>query len=188
MTLLVAGEIQAEINSLNGGNTKLRLRVGSNGNTTDTVIINVPDTNVGDGTPVVSTNNISGSSGQYTVRFLMDMRRYPGNNGPFPLSGTARLRSNSSNSMSCITAATCGSTQIPFTTISWTQRDGDMVTEASAYNGAPLQQLHSQVLGLGGAPGNGVRYRDYLQFSYDNATLLPAGSYRGTINFTGDYQ
>lgn len=177
--MLIPSEARADINNLNNNGARLRIRVGGNGNgNVDTVVFDVPGMNVGDGTPVVSTNAIPGSSGIYTVRFVMDTKRI--------LNGTTgNFYGDSSSPMTCDTPITCGSESVDFDAVSWVLRDGgDMMGLASSFDNTN-QLLHSQTLPPLGV--NGLRYRDYAQFSYSNTQILPAGTYRGTVVFTALY-
>ena len=166
----------------------LRIRVGTNDSSgVDKVIFQVPGLQLGNGTPVVSTNLIDGASGAYTVRVVLDSRREP--------AGTARLTSDTSTPMSCISVSTCGNTTIPFNKISWSLRDGDNFDLASQFNGGNNQLLHQQTVGANSNPdpGNnsnprtGWRYRDYVKFQYVNDAFLPAGTYRGRVLFKGTF-
>ena len=177
--------VLADVRALGGGNnaSKLRVRVGDNAlSGINTVKFEVPGLQLGNGTPVVSTNRIAGASGVYTVRVVLDNRRLP--------AGTASLYADSSADMSCTTASSCGTTSIPFTAISWHLRDGDNMELANSFDGTSNQLMHQQAVGLVTNPDlshKGWRYRDYVQFQYSNDLFLPAGTYRGEVVFNGSF-
>ena len=173
----------ADTSGLGNGGDRLRIRVGDNGNgSTNTVIFDVPGANLGDGTPVPSINPISGASGNFTVRIVMDTRRI--GNDP----ATGQFFGNSSLPMACVTPPNCGSETAPMGSISWSHRDGgDMMEQANSFNNGN-QLLHTQIQPRTGPNAPGQRERDYLQFTYDNNLFLPAGTYRGTVNFSAVLQ
>lgn len=165
----------ADVTNLNGKTPVLRLRAGSNSNSVDTVTFDVPGLQLGDGSTVYSTNNIPGGTGVYTVRYVMDTRYYP---------ATGRFYADSSSPMACVTPSTCGTASIPFNTISWSIRDGDMMDLASQFNTSSNQLLHQQSNPL----LQGRRYRDYVRFGYANNLFVPAGTYQGQVVFSGEFQ
>ncbi len=190
----------------------LGLQIGdnSNSNTPNRVTFEVPGAPLADNTntSVDSTNNITGGSGSFTVRFELDSLAPP--------EGTARLIANSGQAISC-TTTTCGSTSISASTISWQPRDNDNMELASSFSGGSGQLVHEQTvtdssdvdgdgmgvgggngmgMGMGNGMGNmmggnnnptGIRRRDYVRFTYSNQQLLPAGTYRGRVQFTATF-
>ena len=72
------------------------------------------------------------------------------------------------------TPLTNGSATLPFTEISWTSRDGDV--PAGRYDGSNNQFLLSFP--------NSFLIRDFHRFSYDNTSILEAGTYTGRVTYT----
>jgi hypothetical protein len=188
-------------------NYLLGLQIGdnSNSNTPNRVIFEVPGVPLAENTnaPVDSINTITGGSSSYTVRFELDSLAPP--------EGTARLTANSGQAISCTTPTTYGSTSVSMSTISWQARDNDNMEVSSSFNGSSGQLMHEQTVtdaGNGGGGGNGmgmgggngmengmggnnnptgIRHRDYVRFTYSNQELLPAGTYRGRVQFTATF-
>lgn len=162
----------------------LRIRAGDNGmGRTNTVRFTVPGLELANSTPVISTNPISGGSGSYTVRFVMDTRSYDP-----PSSHTGRFTVDSSQPLDCATPATCGTAFIPFNHIGWTVRDGDCFGDSS-FTANTGQQIHSQTTPPPSASSRSStrRMRNYFQYAYDNTLFLPSGTYRGTAHFEATY-
>jgi hypothetical protein len=92
---------------------------------------------------------------------------------------------DSSAGMAC-SAGPCGSTTIPFNTISWTASSLATGTYAGqdfgsgTFNGSGSQTL----LDFSAAALQNFSIVNDWVFSYSNATLYPAGTYRGTVRFT----
>ncbi len=145
----------------------------------DTVIFDVSGNDAASNSPVVSTNPINGGVANFTVQFVMETRKPPAN-------GVGRFFGDSSQPLSCLSPTSCGTTTIPFDTISWITRDNDMMELASAFSGAGNQLLHTQTENLL-TPALGTRVTDYVEFTFSNSELRPAGTYRGRVNFTGTY-
>ena len=173
---------------LNSATPLIRIRLGDNANGgTNTVIYNplvpaelggLPGVTASPST--VSTNAIAGGSGVYTVRVVTDLNA---RNGLTQLEGTFAY--DSSQPMACVTPATCGASTIPFTRISWAIRDNDTHTAVTQFDGTANQVIQVQ---LDTNPANNqanTRHRNYLQYTFDNADLLPAGTYEATITLTG---
>lgn len=100
------------------------------------------------------------------------------------------LTVDSSVGLACITAATCGGTVIPFSTISWTSSNATSPDQGDIQDGT-FSSTASQTL----ANFNAARWvlllfndtrlmSNTLTFRYANSTVYPAGSYRGTVRFT----
>jgi len=69
---------------------------------------------------------------------------------------------------------TNGAATLPFTEISWTSRDGDV--PAGRYDGSNNQFLLSFP--------NSFLIRDSHRFSYENTSILEAGTYTGRVTYT----
>lgn len=175
---------------LNANSQLLRLRLGDNANGgTSTVIYEagIPAsmaglTGVTASPSTTSTNAVAGGSGVYTVRIVTDVNAR-GSVAP-PLQGTFSY--DSSVPMSCVTPATCAATTIPFTQISWNLRDNDTHDLVTQYDGGAnqLAQLQTDTSAANGQFEN--RHRNYFEYVFDNANLLPAGTYEGTITLNGN--
>lgn len=130
----------------------------------------------------VSNNSIGGGSGVFTVRYVTDTNSRNGI-GP-PLTGTFRY--DSSTPMSCITPATCGTTQIDFSQISWNARDNDTLNTVFQYDNSASQIFQVQTDTNGANGGTDNRHRNWYQYIYDNDVLLPSGVYEGTVTINGE--
>ena len=99
---------------------------------------------------------------------------------------TVTLTADSSAGMACISGVCSGSgTIIPFSQVSWTNNaisggvtptSGSFDVQNGSFNGSSAQTLASFT--------SGSRIQHDLVFKYNNTTLYPAGSYRGTVRFT----
>lgn len=93
--------------------------------------------------------------------------------------------------LTCTTFASCGTTVIPFSTISWQSTDATSPAEGDIQNGTFVPSTGAQLLAsFNGATAvlllNGdTRFMsNNLTFKYTSATVYPAGSYSGTVRFT----
>ena len=163
------------------------MRVGSANTAVNNITFNVTNTNVspspvpvtgvpGGGAPVTSTPN--GIEVQVVTRM------------PLSLFGTdtMTLSVNSSAGLTCVAGSGCGSTIIPFNTISWTSYNVDpsgQDIQSGAFTGSANQQLvsYNQNTGLFNG-GQSVTMTNVLVFQYNNATLYPAGRYTGRVTYT----
>jgi len=187
VALLLLGDCAvAEI--LNSNTPLIRIRLGDNTvGSTNLVIYNagVPTSMGGlagvTATPqAISTNNVSGGSGAFTVRIVTDLNA---KNGVRRLEGTFSY--DSSQPLVCTTAATCGTTTIPFSNISWSVRDGDTHTAVTRFDGTANQVTQVQTDTNTANNRDNTRHRNYFQYQFDNAVLLPAGTYEGTMTING---
>ena len=156
--VLCAPVAQGEIDFIWWGpQDEIYLRVGT-GSGVETVVHNVPQAHIGDGTPIVGTPT--------DIEIEVHARR----GGPW---GWGRLRyvvtADSSIPMSN------GIATIPFTDIHWTSRAGDI--PAGSFNGTPDQVIlgPTRVFYL---------VRDWLTFTYSNDRVVPSGVYTGRITYT----
>lgn len=103
------------------------------------------------------------------------------------------LTVDSSAGFPCVAGTGCGTAIIPASTVSWVSYEQDTSKnlpgteiQDGAFTGSGSQQLASFRTGTpGAAAGKGsVTLYNVLVFSYDNATLYPAGTYSGRITFT----
>ena len=132
---------------------EIQLTIGSGGSHISVVRFNVSAGQLGNGTPI---------RGNPPVRVVLANRATPN------FSRTAVLTVDSSTPM------TNGSAILPFTTISWTSRDGDV--PAGRYDGSSNQFIVSFP--------NSFLIRDSHRFSYDNTSILEAGTYTGRVTYT----
>ncbi|MGL5003483.1 MAG: hypothetical protein ACRDAM_11135 [Casimicrobium sp.] len=141
---------------------QLRIKVGSQQNSVDTVSFGtIPGASVGNGTPVPALDRSGIEISVYAWT--------PGSN-----ERSVVLTANSSVGMHCVTTTSCGNTAIPFDTVSWTSRGGDI--RAGRFDLSANQHL---------ARANSDRtMKSTLFFRYANATVYPAGTYRGRVTFT----
>ncbi len=189
-------ELRAEV--LNRNTPFIRIRIGGNGNgAVDTVIYNAGVPGHFTGVPgvtaastTVSTNNLGGS-GIYRVRIVTDTN-YKGaylQNNASSSSLTGTFSYDSSTPMQCVTVASCDSQTIDFSKISWTARDGDTLVSVLSYDDSPSQVFQTIVDTNIANNGTATRHRNFYQFEFDNDTLLPYGTYEGTVTLraVGDY-
>jgi len=185
--LFIAGPLCAEI--LSSSTQMLRVRLGSNANggvSTVEYDAGVPAEmgglpGVAAAAQAISDTVITGGSGVYRVRLETD-----GNARNGLTEVDARFSYDSSSPMTCVTPATCGVEDISFTRISWNLRDNDTHTLVTQYDGSGDQTAQLQTDTDPASNGTDTRHRNYLQFVFDNAELLPAGTYEGTITLNGD--
>lgn len=128
----------------------------------------------------ISTNTVSGGSGVFEVRIVTDLNA---RNGVTNLTGSFAY--DSTQPMTCTTPSTCGSESINFNQISWNVRDNDTHTSVTQYDGTSNQIANVQI---DNNPANNqleTRHRNYFQYIFDNASLLPAGTYEGIVTING---
>ena len=185
--LLACGEAAyAEI--LNSNTNFIRIRLGDNSLGGTSTVIYEPQipasmsglTGVTAQPETASTNNIGGGSGVFTVRVVTDLNA---KNGVVPIQGTFSY--DSSQPMQCITPASCDTNTVPFTRIRWNVRDTDTHTSVTQYDGTANQVIQVQTDTDGASRTTNTRHRNHFQFIFDNAELLPAGTYEGTITMNG---
>jgi hypothetical protein len=178
-TMLPAGAVITYFSG--SGQRSISLRVGSNNTSVNCVTFNVTGTNVApNATPVTGTPGCGAPattpSGGIEFSLTANRRSTSGD--------VVHLTVDSSAGMSC-TGGGCGSTIVPFTTVSWTSqnRDGSMLDIPNgSFTGGASQTILNIANGQGGT--DSVTVTNVLIFSYGNATLYPAGSYSGRVTFT----
>ena len=194
--LLYIGAAQAEIR--NSTTPYLRARMGQSGGAVSTLIYNAGIPGGGAGlsglvgvttAPVtISTNPISGGVTRagvlYSVRVVTDVNRRGGGTGPI----TGKFHYDSSTPMSCTTPASCNGTTIPLSKISWAidPVNNDTLNTVTSYDNTAAQLYQTQTDSNPANGGTGTRHRTYYQFRYANDTLLPAGTYEGSVIVTGE--
>lgn len=186
MLLLICGSAVAEI--LDRNTNMIRIRLGDNAvGASNLVIYNagVPASmgglsGVTAAPQTISTNNISGGSGNFRVRIVTDLNA---RGRVARLEGTFSY--DSSQPLSCTTATTCGGTTIPFSNISWTTRDADTHTAVTRFDDTANQITQVQTDTNIAIGGDNNRHRNYFRYEFNNAVLLPAGTYEGTVTING---
>jgi hypothetical protein len=160
----------------------ITLQVGAAGATVNNVVFDVTGANISPtptpvtGVPDASTPATSPAGG---VRIRMSAQWPTGNS-------VVRLTVSSPAGLTCTGGSGCGTTIIPFTTISWVAYEHDVTfptfdIQNGTFTGAANQSLAAFSC-CGGA--NGVQMANTLIFQYNNATLYPAGSYQGRVTYT----
>ncbi|TXH71365.1 MAG: hypothetical protein E6Q83_03970 [Thiothrix sp.] len=102
---------------------------------------------------------------------------------PWTLVGSwqnAKLTVDSSVGLSCVTGTGCGSTIIPFNTISWVSHNrGSYDIDDGSFAGGSTQTLFWV-----GSLNAGLQLENTLVFTYANSTIYPAGQYTGRVTYT----
>ncbi len=162
----------------------IQLQVGATGGTINNVTFNVTGANTSpsplpvQGIPDAATPATTPTGG---VRVRM---RGQWNSGNQILSLTV----NSAAGLACVGATGCGSTVIPFNTISWVAHEKLNFTTFDIQNGS-FNGSATQTLANFSCCGSGsVEMANTLVFTYNNATLYPAGQYTGRVVFTASIQ
>jgi hypothetical protein len=161
----------------------ITLRVGSNDTAVNTVTFDVVNANVAPSpTPVQGTPGNGAPTTSPTGG--IEIRLSTVNRGAAP--DVVRLLADSSAGLACVTGG-CGSTLIPFSTISWVSNNLQGGANAGKdipsgnFNGSATQQLVSLTVPAG---SDSVTITNVLVFTYDNATLYPSGIYNGRVTYT----
>lgn len=185
----VSADINVALAGILDRNTpQLRIRVGSNSGTGNTV-------EYAPGLPPIfttlggyaseaehtSTNAVGGGSGTYTVRYITDANR----KGSGEASVSATFSYDSSAGMTCTTPTTCGTTNISFTHIRWDARDSDTLNSALQYDGSANQVFQTQFDADPANNASQTRHRNFYRYHYINNVIYPAGTYRGTVVIDG---
>lgn len=170
------------------GPRSVTMRVGSANATINTVTFDVLNANVsptptpvtgvpGNGTPPTAPAN--GTEVQVIAQVPNNAVR------------TLRLSVNSAAGLNCIAGTGCGTTLIPFTSVSWTSYNKEVGALAGqdiqdgVFSGGADQELARGVVDTTG-PGSGARITmtNVLIFRYANATIYPSGRYTGRVVYT----
>ncbi len=176
----------------NSNTSLIRVRIGANGNTVNTVEYKpgIPAEMSGHVAGIagvnaeaehVSTSAASGSSGVYKIRIVADLNA---RNGVVPLTGTFSY--DSSIPMACVTPVSCGSATISFQKIKWNARDSDTLNSVLQFDGTANQVFHQITDTNNATNGSNTRHRNYYQLIFENDELLPAGTYEGTTYLNGE--
>lgn len=158
---------------------RITLRVGSAGGTIDTVTFNVTGANISPSpTPVtgVASGPATSPAGGVEVNMSAELPS-PGNQTQIT------LNVDSSAGLTCVGGTGCGSTVIPFTTISWTSANRD-TTYPGLDIGPGTFTGGTQSLVNFFVTGGSINMSNVLTFTYNNATIYPAGQYTGRVVYT----
>ena len=173
--------------------------VGVTGNPVTTVKFDVNNANVSPAPlPVTGVPDIQGSG----VTQANAVRISVSNNSSQNYSNNIRVTADSSTGMICVPGTGCGSTVVPFSTVSWTSYNvqtganagQDFVSGSFTGSGSQLlidfnpPNYCSGVVFLGFCFGQLRPYSAAITndqvFIYNNSTLYPAGQYKGTVTYT----
>ncbi|MBN8747426.1 Uncharacterised protein [Xylophilus ampelinus] len=178
LLLAPAGAAQAVITTtlLTLSGNRLTLRVGSTGGTIDNVGFTVSGANLQPSpAPVTRPDTV-------TVLLTADKALLA------LAVNTVRLTATAAPGLGCTTPTSCGSTSIPFSTISWVSTNPDATgqdIQSGSFNasGSP-QQLAQFPLPLLSLLSARTEMNNALRFRYANSTLYPSGTYTGRVTFT----
>ena len=184
--LILAEPVFAEILSRNSPFMRIRLGDNVTGGTNTVVYDAQIPASMGGLTGVtaspetVSNTVIGGGNNPFRVRIVTDVNA---RSGLTFLQGTFAW--DSSQPMQCVTPATCGTTDIAFTRIRWNTQDSDTHVAVTSYDGSANQVAQVQTDTNPATNGTNNRHRNHFQYIFDNAELLPAGTYEGTVTLNG---
>lgn len=147
----------------------------------DEVVFNATGTNAGlaTGTAIAGSQSITiRVSPARPARLLVENR---------PVTLTATVPAG----LTCTTAASCASTVIPFSDISWVSTNATNPAEGDIQNGSFVPNSTQPLASFDAATAtillvnSDTRFMaNTLTFRYANTTVYPAGSYSGTVRFT----
>lgn len=167
-----------------GSPRQVIMQVGSANTTVNNVTFNVTNANISP-TPTPVTGVPGGGTTATTPANGTEIRvttRYPDPGGTN--SRQVTLTVDSSAGLACVGGTGCGTTLIPFSTVSWTSYNHDATyptfdIQNGTFNGSATQQLTNF-----NVTGASITMSNVLIFSYDNATLFPSGQYKGRVTYT----
>ncbi|MBC7719667.1 MAG: hypothetical protein H7Z77_07740 [Chitinophagaceae bacterium] len=180
---LYGGSAQAVITLLPTGSPRqITMRIGSaTAGAISSVTFNVLNTNVSPSpVPVTGIASAGSSAASATPAGSTTISVLTRNSAA---ATTILVTADSSAGIVC-TGGGCGSTVIPFNTISWTSFNPDTTYpgldfQSGTFNGSSNQSLIGVI-----ATGSSLRIENQLIFSYNNSTLYPAGQYIGRVAYT----
>lgn len=159
---------------------QITMRVGSAGATVNDVTFNVTGANISP-TPVAVTGTPGASSPVTSPVGGTEITLTAGLVSPGGQRVT--LTADSSAGMTCVGGTGCGTTVIPFTTVSWTSYNHvtfpTFDIQDGAFTGATNQTLTNYTVS-----GGSVTMSNVLIFQYNNTTLYPSGQYKGRVVYT----
>lgn len=159
---------------------RITMQVGSTNTTINNVTFNVTNAALflnptpvtgtpGNGTPATTPAN--GTEIRVTTRF--------------PNSGTSvNLTVDSSAGLTCVGGTGCGTTGIPFNTVSWTSYNHDATYPTFDIQDGTFSGSASQPLTGFTVTGASITMSNVLIYQYSNSTLFPSGKYTGRVTYT----
>jgi len=157
--------------------TQIRLRIGATGATITTASVTVAGGNVGSGVGQLTTAAATARTGSScatanSVFFNAEARANPAR--------TATLTANSTAGLSCTTPATCGTDNIPFTQIGWTNTPPVAYNPATIPSGTFSGSAAQSIISF----STSNQSQDCLRFQYLNTNIVRQGNYAGNVTFT----
>jgi hypothetical protein len=148
---------------------QIRIRVGSDAAGVDTV-------NFGsiDGTKVGNGQSVAGQGGSGVDLWVSAWTPGDGDR-------VVTVTANSAMGLSCTSSSSCGTTTIPFDTVSWT-----VGSAATANGGGDVQPGKFNMSSAQPIArfASARQLKSTLFFRYANSTVYPAGTYTGRVTFT----
>lgn len=181
LALLLGVDAGAVITSLPTGSPRqITMRVGSADATVNSVTFDVNNASLFlNPTPVqgVPGNGIPATSPTGGTEVYLLTRNE---------SGTVKmnLTVSSAAGLSCVAGSGCGSTVIPFNTVSWTSYNHAAPYATLDIQNGTFDGSASQPLALRTLTNTSIAMSNVLIFQYDNATFYPAGQYTGRVVYT----
>ena len=160
---------------------QITMRVGSAGGTVNNVTFNVTGANISP-TPLAVTGIPGGGAPVTSPAGGTEVTLTAGLVSPGGQRVT--LTVNSSAGMTCVGGTGCGTTIIPFSTVSWTAFNHDATypsfdIQNGTFTGATNQTLTNYTVG-----GGSISMSNVLIYQYNNATVYPSGQYTGRVIYT----
>lgn len=163
----------------NGSPRQIIMQVGSAGSTVNSVTFNVTGANISPNpvavTGVPSANTPATSPAGGTTVSLTTTNE----------SGVVHMNLTVDSSAGLICqSASCGTTVIPFNTISWTSYNHGTQYQTLDIQNGTFDGSSNQPLALRTMTNTSITMSNVLIFQYSNTTLYPAGQYQGTVRYT----
>lgn len=167
-----------------GNPRRLSLQIGTpTSGMVDLVTFNVQNAQVApNNTPVagIPNSNTSAIANGVKVRIETRVRSQEHNNGN---STPLQLTVNSSAGLSCLAGSGCGATIIPFNTIRWVAHETDAIYPGASIQNGTFNGGTQTLLNLSFRGASLITDQSFT-FTYNNATLYPAGRYQGRVTYT----
>ncbi len=167
-----AGAVFTDIGTLNQLRHQLRIRIGSN------VAGSVDTLNFG----TIPGDQVGNGGTQPTASTDIEVQAWTFSLGAINTDRTVTVSADSSGGMPCSTPATCGSTIIPLSKVSWVSGNatapagGVFDMQSGSFSGSAAQIVAS-------FPSR-RRMQNNLTFKFANDVEYPAGTYSGVVTFT----
>lgn len=166
-----------------GSPRSLTLQIGSNNSTVNKVTFDVFNDQVApNASPITGVPDTVGTITP-TIANSVDIRIATVIRSADAAGVGLYLKADSSVGLTCVAGSGCGSTVIPFNTISWTAYAHDATyptldIQNGTFNGGS-QTLINVIFS-----GQSISMAQSLVFAYANATVYPAGQYTGQVVYT----